>query len=96
MKAGQVAVFPLRLVRDSIRARSQNKHTVTDYRLCERFGYIRGERMTPAVVFSGQDLSYVHCGAHPLVGCVEMSYYTRWRMVGFCYINNIGEHVYPA
>jgi hypothetical protein len=92
MKTGQVAVFPLRFVRDSLKAKGKG----TDYRLWERFGYMHMKRLSPAVVFTKKDLSFVHCGAHPLVACVEMSYDTRWRNVGFCYINSVGAHVYPG
>lgn len=86
-----VAVFPLALVRDAIKARG------TDHNLCDRFGYIAGKRMTPAVWYVAKDLSYVHCGEFPLVAWVGMHYSNRAFNVGRgCYINDHGQHVYPA
>ena len=92
MKAGQVAVFPLAFVAHALSAHGKG----TNHRLCDRFGYMRGRKMTPAVIYSTPDLSYVHCGKHPLVACVEMSYDKRWRTVAFAYYNDHDELVIPA
>lgn len=86
-----LAVFPLALVRDAIQARG------TDYNLCDRFGYIAARRMTPAVLFVAKNFSFVHCGEFPLVAWVGLSYSKRaFKVSRGCYINDRGQHVYPA
>lgn len=86
-----LAVFPLALVRDAIRAQG------LDHALCERFGYTKGRNMKPAIWFAAKNLSYVHCGEFPLVAWVGLHYSMRAFNTGRgCYINDRGQHVYPA
>lgn len=92
MKAGQVAVFPLAFVANSLALRKAG----TDHRLCDRFGYIRGKQMSPAVIYTKKDFSRVHCGKYPLEACVEMRYDNRWPVVAFGYYNVMGQLVIPA
>lgn len=92
MKAGTVAVFPLALVEAVIRVRGKG----FDHILADRFGYLRAKRMTPSVRCATRDLSFVHCGRHPLVAWVGYQYSNRFPVGRGCYINTLGEHVYPG
>lgn len=87
-----LARFPLSFVRGGLKARGKG----TDFRLCERFGYMRGKKMAPATIYEEPDLSFVHCGTHPLVACVAMVYDIRWRTVAFGYYNSANQLVIPA
>ena len=96
MQAGQVAVFPVALLKAVLEYKRTSFHVPYDAFLANRFGYVRAQKMTPSVVCTFKDLSYVHCGRLPLVGWVGYRFDTRWPMSRGCYINTAGEHVYPA
>lgn len=86
-----VAVFPLHLVQTSLRVRG------IDEALRNKFGYIHAKRMTASVRYVPKDLSFVHCGQYPLIAwvgiqtCLRFGNYTKT-----CYINDRGQHLYPA
>lgn len=96
MKAGYVAVFPVALLKGALAAKRTSSHSPYDAVLSDRFGYLRAEKMTPSVICTVKDYSFVHCGSLPLVAWVGFKFHTRWLMSRGCYINTAGEHVYPA
>lgn len=88
----KVAVFPLALVRGAL-----HWHHGMDVELADRFGWMRMRKMTPAVWYRAGGLEQVHCGPHPLMARAWMWAWAHHGYVGaICYINDHGEHCYPA
>jgi len=86
------AVFPLALIQGALKLKGKLDHALAD-----RFGYIEAKRMAPAVFCQPGGLTHVHCGAYPLVAHCWYAADGGWgNITRGCYINTIGEHVYPG